>query len=137
MTRPLLIYGVLLGVGAFALTWVNYQHTVRVFSTQIYIVLIALAFTALGIWVGRKLSPRRTATNFAKNDIAQRQIGMSAREYEVLEKVASGLTNKQIARDLGISPHTVKTQVSSLLTKLNAARRTEAIKKARRLNLIP
>lgn len=61
---------------------------------------------------------------------------LSPREREVLALVASGLPNKAIARELGISDHTVKFHVSSLLTKLGAASRTEAVTLATRMGVL-
>jgi DNA-binding NarL/FixJ family response regulator len=53
---------------------------------------------------------------------------LTAREREVLQLVAEGLANKQIALSLGISEHTVKFHLSSLYTKLGVTSRTEAIR---------
>jgi DNA-binding NarL/FixJ family response regulator len=61
---------------------------------------------------------------------------LSPREQEVLQLVAAGLPNKAIARELGISDHTVKFHVSSLLTKLDAGSRTEAVTIATRRGLL-
>ncbi|MGB3305088.1 MAG: response regulator transcription factor [Thermomicrobiales bacterium] len=61
---------------------------------------------------------------------------LSPREREVLALVASGLPNKAIARELGISDHTVKFHVSSLLTKLGAGSRTEAVTVATRMGVL-
>lgn len=61
---------------------------------------------------------------------------LSPREHEVLELVASGLPNKAIARTLGISDHTVKFHVSSVLTKLDAGSRTEAVTIATRTGIL-
>jgi DNA-binding CsgD family transcriptional regulator len=65
-----------------------------------------------------------------------RYLGISARENEVLELLAAGHSNKEIARLLGISPNTVKTHVASLMGKLDATRRTQAIQKARALEIL-
>ena len=62
---------------------------------------------------------------------------LTAREQEVLELVAAGLPNKAIARDLGISEHTAKFHVGSLLGKLGAGSRTEAVTIATRRGLLP
>jgi DNA-binding NarL/FixJ family response regulator len=62
---------------------------------------------------------------------------LTAREREVLELVAAGLPNKAIARELGISEHTAKFHVGSLLGKLGAASRTEAVTIATRRGLLP
>ena len=62
---------------------------------------------------------------------------LTAREREVLQLVAAGLPNKAIARELGISEHTAKFHVGSLLGKLGAASRTEAVTLATRRGILP
>ncbi len=62
---------------------------------------------------------------------------LTAREIDVLTLVASGLPNKTIALRLGISDHTVKFHVGSILGKLGAASRTEAVTLAVRSGLLP
>ena len=62
---------------------------------------------------------------------------LTAREREVLLLVAEGLPNKAIARELGISEHTAKFHVGSLLGKLGAASRTEAVTLATRRGILP
>ena len=61
---------------------------------------------------------------------------LTPREREVLELVAEGLPNKTIARELGISEHTAKFHVGSLLAKLQAGSRTEAVTTATRRGLL-
>jgi DNA-binding NarL/FixJ family response regulator len=61
---------------------------------------------------------------------------LSDREREVLEAVASGATNREIAARLFLSPHTVKEHTSSLYRKLGARNRAEAVQKAQRIGLI-
>ena len=61
---------------------------------------------------------------------------LTAREKEVLQHMAEGLANKQIALALGISEHTVKFHLSALYAKLGAASRTEAVKRGIELGLI-
>ena len=63
--------------------------------------------------------------------------GLTPREVDVLTLVAEGLPNKSIALRLGISDHTVKFHVNSILSKLDAQSRTEAVMQATRLGLIP
>jgi two-component system nitrate/nitrite response regulator NarL len=62
---------------------------------------------------------------------------LTAREREVLQLVAEGLPNKAIARQLGISEHTAKFHVGSLLGKLGAGSRTEAVTLATRRGILP
>jgi DNA-binding NarL/FixJ family response regulator len=61
---------------------------------------------------------------------------LSARELTVLERVAEGLTNAEIASELGISPDTVKTHLARVLEKLSARDRTHAVSRALRAGLI-
>lgn len=62
--------------------------------------------------------------------------GLTPREIEVLRLMAEGASNKTIARRLEISVHTVKFHVGSLLDKLDAAGRTDAVAQAARLGVI-
>jgi DNA-binding NarL/FixJ family response regulator len=61
---------------------------------------------------------------------------LTERELEVLEQLASGLSNKRIARALGISEHTAKFHVNGILAKLGASSRTEAVVAAARRGLV-
>lgn len=133
----IVVYGSGLAAGAFALTWLEYRYTARQFAPELYIVLIALFFTGLGIWAGHRLTRRPAPAEFERNAAALASLGITPREFAVLEQIAAGGTNKHIARALGVSPNTVKTQVASLFSKLDVARRTEAVGKARQLRLIP
>jgi DNA-binding CsgD family transcriptional regulator len=138
VTRTIILYAIALGLAATALNWLEYRYFARAFSPQIYIALIAAAFIALGIWVGSRLTPRRApAGPFQRNDAAIRSLGLSPRECEMLEALASGESNKELARRLGISPNTVKTHVARVYEKLGVQRRVQAIEKARLLTLIP
>ncbi len=137
MKRIIFLYALALGVAAFLLAWLEYKYVARVFAPEIYILLIAAAFTALGVWAGHKLTQKPAPASFQKNHAALRSLGVSAREYEVLEHLAKGQTNKEIARALELSPNTVKTHLSSLYEKLGARRRTRAIQIAKEHALIP
>jgi DNA-binding CsgD family transcriptional regulator len=61
---------------------------------------------------------------------------LTPREIEVLTAVSNGLANKEIARDLGISLHTVKFHLESLMRKMGVSSRTEAVSMAMRLRLL-
>lgn len=63
-------------------------------------------------------------------------IQLSAREREVLERIAGGATNREIADALHLSPHTVKEHTSGLYRKLDARNRAEAVQRAQRLGLL-
>lgn len=137
MAKPVALYALALATGAFALEWLEYKYVTRAFATEIYVVLIALAFTGLGIWAGYRLTPKNAARPFERNEAARKALGLTDREFEVLERLAAGDANKEIARALDISPNTIKTHIANLFQKLEVERRTQAIQKARELRLIP
>lgn len=71
------------------------------------------------------------------NRAAQQSLGLTGQEMKVLEQLALGLSNKEMARSLGLSPNTIKTHIANLYAKLEVGRRTQAISKARDLRLLP
>jgi DNA-binding NarL/FixJ family response regulator len=138
MARTIILYALALALGAAALQWLEYRYVTRAFSTEIYIALVALGFVALGVWAGARLTPRLPAGEaFARNEAAIRSLGLSPRECEILELLASGASNKEIARKLSISPNTVKTHAARIYEKLEVEKRMQAVEKARFLAVIP
>lgn len=83
------------------------------------------------VLAGSSVRPRAADGQSAVADV------LTAREHEVLDLVAAGYPNKTIARELGISEHTAKFHVGSLLAKLGAASRAEAVMIATRRGLLP
>ncbi|AJA08246.1 hypothetical protein SKP52_06615 [Sphingopyxis fribergensis] len=136
MVRPIILYGIALAAAAFLLEWLNYKHVVHRWSTEFYVAVIAVLCVALGIWAGNRLTARPRQA-FARNDAAVAALGLSVRECEVLEMLAAGHANKVIARELDISPNTVKTHVARIYEKLAVASRTQAVQKARALDILP
>jgi DNA-binding CsgD family transcriptional regulator len=138
MWKRALLYGLALAAGTALLQWLDYRHFARAQSETVYIALVAVAFLGLGVWAGVRLLGHRAPPDqpFDGNPQAQATLGISPREREVLELLAAGLSNKEIAERLHVSPHTVKTHVAHLYEKLDARRRTEAILKARELGLL-
>ena len=138
MVRTVLTYGLAVALGAAALEWLRYQVWARTHVGELYIALIAAAFLGLGVWMGARLfRPVAPAGGFEPNLKALASLGITAREREVLAQLAAGRSNKEIARRLNLSPNTVKTHVARLYEKLEAGRRTEAVLRARELQLIP
>jgi DNA-binding CsgD family transcriptional regulator len=138
MARTVIFYALALAVGAGLLQWLEYRYVTRAYSTEIYVALLAAGFVGLGIWVGRRLTPAPAGgEGFVRNDAAIRSLGLSPRECEILALLASGQSNKEMARTLAISPNTIKTHVGRVYGKLEVARRVQAIEKARWLRLIP
>jgi DNA-binding NarL/FixJ family response regulator len=137
MARLILTYGAALAALALLVEWMDWRHTSRHWSTSFYVLAVALLFAALGIWLGNRLTPRPRTGSFQRNDAAMSELGISPRECEVLDLLAAGHANKVIARRLAISPNTVKTHIARLFEKLEAQSRTQAIAKARQLDLLP
>ncbi|HKR36193.1 MAG TPA: response regulator transcription factor [Steroidobacteraceae bacterium] len=138
MAKRVVLYAIALALAVAGLEWLEYRYVTRVFSTEIYIVLLATGFAGLGLWAGQRLTRRREpAPGFERNDAAVRSLGLTPRECEVLELLAAGRSTKEMARQLGISPNTAKTHLARIYEKLAVQRRTQAIHKARELALIP
>jgi two-component system, NarL family, response regulator LiaR len=140
MKRTIILYGLALASLVFLLKYFEYRLIVRDLSIEFYVGLVAVVFTGLGIWAGLKLTRQRVITvgpEFILNQSELAQLGISKREHEVLTLMAQGLSNQEIANKLFVSLNTVKTHSSNLFLKLNASRRTQAIRKAKELRLIP
>ena len=137
MLRIVVLWAAVLAVGAFVLQWLQYQYVARVFSPEIYIGIIGTAFAVGGVWVGWKLSARPAPADFTRNDAAREALGLTGQEMKVLDLLAAGHPNKEIARLLGLSPNTVKTHLANLFAKLEVSRRSQAVNRARQLSLIP
>lgn len=137
MVRTVTLYGLALALAAVALQWLEYRLWARANAGGIWIALLALGFLGLGVWLGAALLRPRVQTRFELNTAALEQLGITRREHEVLGLLAAGRSNKEIARQLGLSLNTVKTHIARLYEKLEAARRTDAVLRARDLHLIP
>ena len=137
MWRQVVIYGVVLALAAVGLEWLRFRHVTRIDSTEIYVAILAIAFIALGIWVGRRLTPEPRPAEFQRNDAAIRSLGLTERECEILGHLASGQSTKELARTFAISPNTVKTHLARVFEKLEVQNRMQAVEKARWLALIP
>lgn len=140
MRRTILIYGVAMAVLIGLLKFVEYRFIVRDIPLEIYVGVVAVTFTALGIWAGLRLTRPKvieTGTPFLLDETNLRKVGISKREYEVLELIAQGLSNQEIADKLFVSVSTVKTHTANIFAKLDARRRTQAIQRAKELHIIP
>jgi len=97
---------------------------------------IALLFFFVGIYMNKKSLRKQEQANVEIDFKRIKKLEISEREYEVLQKISEGLSNKEIAEQLFVSESTVKTHVSSLLLKLNAKRRTQAIQIAKSIQIL-
>lgn len=148
MKRHILIYGLVGGLLIVLLKVVEYRFLVIEHSIEIYGALIALLFAVLGIWLGLKLTrtkekvvikevPVAAAKHFMLNETRLQELGITPRELEILELIARGLSNREIAEQLFVSENTVKTHSSRLFDKLSARRRTQAVQLGKEFGLIP
>ena len=104
--------------------------------TEYIIAVIALVFLVLGFYLNKKNVHKENPLALTIDSDKIKELGISQREYEVLLEISNGLSNKEIGEKLFVSESTVKTHVSNLLMKLEAKRRTQAVKRAKKLNLI-
>lgn len=140
MTRTIIFYGVALAALVLVLKFIEYRFIVRDLSIEFYLGAVALFFTVLGIWAGRKLTRKKIVTMgpaFVLNEVELQRLGISKREHEVLGLMAQGLSNQEIADHLFVSLNTVKTHTSNLFLKLEVSRRTQAVQRGKQLRLIP
>ena len=158
MKKTILLYGLLGGVLIAVLKLVELRFLVIEHSLEIYGGIVAVIFSALGIWLGLKLTrPRETvivrevpvevrvpvpvlvpaAGPFRRNDARLAELGITPRELEILEAMAAGLSNREIAERLFVSENTVKTHAARVFDKLSAKRRTQAVQLAKEAGLIP
>lgn len=148
MRRHALLYGLLGGVLIAVLKLIEYRWLVVEHSVEIYGGLVAAVFAAFGIWLGLKLT-RRTETivvrevlvpaptTFVRDLGKVESLGLTPRELEILELIAEGLSNKEIAERVHVSENTVKTHSSRVFDKLGARRRTQAVQLGKEFRLIP
>jgi DNA-binding CsgD family transcriptional regulator len=147
--RHIFLYGLILAILIFALKWLQWKFLIVDNSIDIYIGLIAVFFTTLGVWVATQIVKPKIQTvvvereiivpqpeKFVLNETELRRLDLSNREYEVLQLMAKGFSNADIANNLFLSLSTVKTHVSNLYLKMDVKSRTQAIGKAKKLKII-
>ena len=148
MRKHVLLYGLLCGALIAVLRAIQYRWLVMEYSVEIYGGLVAAVFASVGIWLGLKLT-RHTETvivrevmvaapsNFIRDETKLESLGITPRELEILELIAAGLSNREIAERVFVSENTVKTHSSRVFDKLGARRRTQAVHLAKDYRLIP
>jgi len=143
-----ILYGVSLALLLLLLKWLEWHFVIVNHTFEIYAGATAVIFTGLGIWLATKLITPKVKTvivekqvfantGFVLNQDELNRLRLSSRELEVLQLIADGLSNQQIAGRLFVSLNTIKTHTANLFLKLEVERRTQAIEKAKRLSLIP
>ena len=145
MQKLVIKFGLLATALLFLVKVSQYSMLTHNLSNEIWIGVFALLFLGFGVMIsqiyfGQKKQPLVSENPNNKppqlNVKKIEELNISKREYEVLELINKGLSNQEIASQLFISESTVKTHVSNLLSKLDAKRRTQAIKIAKELRII-
>jgi DNA-binding CsgD family transcriptional regulator len=149
--KRVILYGLAGGILIALLKVLEYQHFVRAYPTEIYGGLVAVIFTAVGIYFGLRWTRSREIVvvkevrvrvpaetgPFVLDAAKLKELGITQREHEILGLIAEGLSNREIGERLFVSENTVKTHSSRLFDKLAVNRRVQAVQKGRELGLIP
>ncbi len=137
MKSIILGFGILIASLLVLFQLAKYSYLRAGSGTEVWIAVISLVFFGIGIFISRKYLPVKKQAASKEIDPKQvEKLGLSKREFEILQLINDGLSNQQIADKLFVSENTVKKHVSNLFIKLDVQRRTEAIKKAKELNII-
>jgi len=156
MKRHVLIFGLVGGLLIATLQYTEYRFVVIEHSVELYGALVAILFATFGIWLGLRITRRReiiretvvvkevfvpaqtpASEPFAPDTARQQILGITTRELEILNLIAGGLSNREIATQLFVSENTVKTHCARVFDKLGAARRTQAVQRGKELGLLP
>jgi DNA-binding CsgD family transcriptional regulator len=147
--RHIFLYGLILSVLVFVLKWMQWKFLIVDHSTDIYVGLIAVFFTGLGVWIATQLTKTKVRTviiekevyktrpgEFTINETELQKLKLSSREYEILQLLSKGYSNSQIAEVLFLSVSTIKTHTSNLYFKLEVKNRMQAVERAKQLGII-
>jgi len=154
MRRHVVIFGLVGGLLIATLQYTEYRFVIIEHSIELYGALVAILFAIFGIWLGLRITRRRETIRetvvvkevlvpaeaqapFAPNTARQLTLGITPRELEILNLVARGFSNREIATQLFVSENTVKTHCARAFDKLGAARRTQAVQRGKELGLLP
>ncbi|HEX8171028.1 MAG TPA: LuxR C-terminal-related transcriptional regulator [Thermoanaerobaculia bacterium] len=146
--KVVVLYAAVGGVLIALLKVIEYKHFIREYPSEIYGGLLAVIFTAIGIYLGLKWTrpkelvvvrevPVRIDGPFVLDRARLEEVGLTAREHEILALMAEGLSNREIGERLFVSENTVKTHSSRLFGKMQVNRRVQAVQKGKELGLIP
>jgi len=148
VSKHILAYGLIGGAVIALLRLIEYRYLVVEHSVEIYGALIGALFAGFGIWLGLRMTRARdrvivreiaipVPSTFVRDARKVETLGITPRELEILELIASGLSNREIAEKIFVSENTVKTHSSRLFDKLGARRRTQAVQLGKQAGLIP
>lgn len=146
--KELISYAIAMAILLLLLRLLEYKFLVLEYKIEIYAGIIAIIFLLIGIWIANKVTKPKVETvvvekevkifqdNFSVNTEAIETLKISSRELEVLQLMAKGLSNQEIADALFVSLHTIKTHNANLYEKLDVKRRTQAVEVAKKLQII-
>jgi hypothetical protein len=148
MKRHILLYGVAGGLLIVVLKMMEYRFLVVEHSIEIYGGLVAALFSAIGIWLGLKLTrPKETVVirevtvpssePFTLNQQKLDELAITPRELEILELIAKGMSNREIAENFSSARIPSRRIPAGCSIKLGAKRRTQAAQMGKELGLIP
>jgi NarL family two-component system response regulator LiaR len=156
--KRVILYGLVGGLLIALLKVLEYKYFIRAYPAEIYGGLVAVIFTALGLYFGlrwtRSREPQAPETRtvvvvkevevrvregdpFSLDAGKLKELGITPREHEILGLIAAGLSNREIGERLFVSENTVKTHSSRLFDKLGVNRRVQAVQRGKELGLIP
>ena len=115
---------------------------------EVIVSIAALIFFFVGLYFNyhsQKKSGQSQSSSTTRDDVPVafvdyeqiKKLGLTQREHDVLLKMAEGLSNQEIGAALFLSESTIKTHVSSILFKLDAKRRTQAVQMAKHMKIVP
>lgn len=145
--KQIIIYGLTLALFLFLLKWLETRYIIADDGGDTYIGIVAVIFTGLGIWLALKLRKPVLQTvvvekevyrsDFTLDEAELKRLNLSKRELEVLQLMAEGLSNQEIAERLFVSLNTIKTHSAQLFEKMEVKRRTQAVDLGKKLSIIP
>ncbi len=147
--KHILLYALAIATFIFILKWIQWKFLIVENAIHIYVGLIAILFTILGMWFTTQLLKPKTQTvfvekhiiiqepeNFCLNQTALKKLNLTNREYQVLTLIVKGLSNAEVANELFLSLSTIKSHASSLYVKMNVKNRYQAMIKAKKMNIV-
>ena len=149
MWKTTVLFGMCMAALLALLKWLEYSFIVKDLKMETYLGIVGGVFMLLGIWMGWKLTHRKSKTELKDSDNSiqvtenpgeynpENEFNLSPREHEVLVLIAQGLSYQEIADQLYVSLSTVKTHAANIFAKLDVQRRTQAVMVAQKRGLLP
>lgn len=138
-TNTLVLFGIAMALLLMVLRFIQWRFWIVDRSQELYMAGIALLFTAFGVWLATMIVKKKnSATNSlnSENEFVSANSQLSERESEILLLISQGKTNQEIADHLFLSISTIKSHISNIFEKLDVKNRTQALDKARKLNIL-